>query len=152
MEMAAERNMFDKYPTKPEAPLRNIFGLLQPLERKEKRPGQSTTRADLPPLGKERLLLDVPKSLYITSGYMPKLSDLRDALRNNAMYHNRFNPEFETADFKKVYSPAVRLQPGEVPGKVDEVFENKPVLEMLIPRQQAILNRQRQERQKIEDY
>ena len=83
----------------------------------------------LPPLSErrrsedKRLVMDVPKSLYFTNGYMPKLADLRDALRNNLMHHNRYNPELETEDFKKLVAPALKIQPGEIKGKVDEKLE-----------------------------
>lgn len=55
-----------------------------------------------------RLVMNAPKSLYFTNGYMPKIADLRDALRNNSMYHSRFNPELETDDFKKLVGPALK--------------------------------------------
>ncbi len=85
----------------------------------------------------------VPRSLYYTNGYMPKLSDLRDALRNNEIFHNRYNPELDTPAIRKVYQAAIKLQPGEVKGKVDEEFENQPVLEMCIPSHQDFIDKKR---------
>lgn len=73
------------------------------------------------------MMQDVPRSLYFTNGYMPRLADLRDAIRNNTMFHNRYNPELETDDFKKLMAPALKKQPGEVKGKVDEQAETKDV-------------------------
>ena len=67
---------------------------------------------------------NVPRSLYYSNGYVPKLSHLRDALRNNNIFHNRFNPEFETSEFKKTYAPAIKRSPAEPVGKIDEKFED----------------------------
>ena len=81
MENAAERNMYGKYPEKVQ-PSRNVHFVQhrssEPIIRKDPKP----YRPSFPPLseGKNR---DVPRSLYYTNGYMPKLADLRDALRNN---------------------------------------------------------------------
>ena len=64
---------------------------------------------------------------------MPKLADLRDAIRNNQIFHNRYNPHLEDPSFKKLMAPAMKIQPGEVKGKVDEHLEEQPVLDLLIP-------------------
>ena len=40
---------------------------------------------------------------------MPKLADVRDALKNNMMFHNRYNPDLDTEDFKKLMAPALKL-------------------------------------------
>ena len=37
----------------------------------------------------------IPQSLYYTNGYMPKLADLRDALKSNKIFHNRYNPDLD---------------------------------------------------------
>lgn len=81
MERAADRNMFGKHATPVAVPSRNqIF-----RQARTSQPPALTTplvRKELPALS-ERKNIDVPKTLYFTNGYMPSLSDLRDAVRNN---------------------------------------------------------------------
>ena len=72
---------------------------------------------------------------------MPKLSDLRDALRNNEIFHTRYNPTLDTPEVKQAFATAIKRSPSEVPGKVDEEYENQPLLDMLIPVHQAIIDK-----------
>jgi len=37
------------------------------------------------------------------------LSDLREALRANSLFHDRFNPKFESKEFKAYYKPALEM-------------------------------------------
>lgn len=50
-----------------------------------------------------------PRSLYFSNKFQPKLSDLREALRANSICHHKFNPKFESKDFKQYYKPALDL-------------------------------------------
>ena len=52
-----------------------------------------------------------PRDLYYSSEYMPKVADLRDAMRNNKIFHNRFNPALELPETKKYYSTALKPIP-----------------------------------------
>ena len=74
-----------------------------------------------------------PRELYFSNGYMPKLADLRDAMRNNQIFHSRFNPVLELPETKKYYAAALKLQEGEEEGFVDEGIEDRDVLDILIP-------------------
>lgn len=75
---------------------------------------------------------------------MPKLSDLRDALRNNNIFHDRYNPHLDGPEIRKNFATAIKCAPNEVPGKIDEEYENQPLLEMLIPVHQAVLDKQKE--------
>lgn len=55
---------------------------------------------------------------------MPKLSDLRNAVRNNKLFHSQYNPHLDDKDFRNVIKHALKRQPGETKGKVDEEFED----------------------------
>ena len=129
--------MFGKVPEKPEPITRNFSYMYQYTAETPKAP--KIGKPLLPPLSERRnsedrrLVMNVPKTLYFTNGYMPKLADLRDALRNNIMHHDRFNPELETEDFKKFIAPALKLQPGEIKGKVDNRLEQGDIHEILVP-------------------
>ena len=82
---------------------------------------------------KETEMKNVPRSLYFTNGYMPKLSDLRDVIRNNKIFHNRYNPNLDDPEFNRIFANAINRSPTEPAGKIDEVFEDQLVLDMLIP-------------------
>lgn len=82
---------------------------------------------------KETEMKNVPRSLYFTNGYMPKLSDLRDAIRNNKIFHNRYNPNLDDPEFNRIFANAINRSPTEPAGKIDEAFEDQLVLDMLIP-------------------
>ena len=64
---------------------------------------------------------------------MPKLSDLRDALKSNKIFHNRYNPEMDDPQFKKYFKDAIRPTEEEVKGQTDENFENQDLLKFIIP-------------------
>ena len=101
--------MYGKYPEKVR-PTRNVHFAQhrssEPVIRKDPIPYRPT----FPPLP-EHKKKDVPRSLYYTNGYMPKLSDLRDALRNNEIFHNRYNPHLDMPDIKRDFATAIKLQP-----------------------------------------
>ena len=88
--------------------------------------------------------MHVPGALYYSNGYMPKLADLRDALRNNAIFHNRYNPHLDGPEIRRNFATAIKRAPTEEPGKVDEEYENQPLLEMLIPIHQAVLDKRKE--------
>ena len=94
----------------------------------------------------------MPKSLYFTNGYMPKLADLRDALRNNELFHNRYNPNLDTPEIRQAFATAIKRQPEETPGMVNEEFENQPLIDMLIPVHQEIIDKKREKAQIEADY
>ena len=47
---------------------------------------------------------------------MPKLSDLRDALKSNKIFHNRYNPEMDDPQFKKYFKDAIKPTEEEIKG------------------------------------
>ena len=51
--------------------------------------------------------MDIPKSLYYTNGYMPKLADLRDALKSNTIFHSRYNAELDDPGLRKYFKHAI---------------------------------------------
>ena len=51
----------------------------------------------------------IPQSLYYTNGYMPKLADLRDAIKSNKIFHNRYNPELDDPQVRKYFKDAIKL-------------------------------------------
>ena len=67
----------------------------------------------------------MPRSLYFTNGYMPKLADLRDAVKNNSIFHHKYNPQLEDPAFKEIYGRVLKKQPGEKDRCVDEAFEER---------------------------
>lgn len=82
--------------------------------------------------------LVLPRSLYYTNGYMPKLGDLREALRNNKIFHHQYNPQFESAAFRKYHAEALKLLK-EDPQNVDLDLENEiEVLDLLQPHHQRM--------------
>ena len=83
---------------------------------------------------------------------MPKLSDLRDAIRNNTIFHNRYNPHLDDPEFKRVFAAAIRRSPHEQKGKIDEAYENQPLLEMLIPVHQKIEDKAREKLEVEKNY
>ena len=75
----------------------------------------------------------IPQSLYYTNGYMPKLADLRDALKSNKVFHNRYNPDLDDPSLREYFKDAIKPTAAEKAGKVDEDFENQDLLKFLIP-------------------
>ena len=141
LEGAADRNMFGKYPEKIVPEGRNVhFAQHRSSEPTASRKVSVPYRPTFPPL-EESKKKDVPRSLYYTNGYMPKLSDLRDALRNNEIFHTRYNPNLDTPEVKRAFATAIKRSPSEVPGKVDEEYENQYLLDMLIPVHQDIVDK-----------
>ena len=67
---------------------------------------------------------NLPRSLYFASGYMPKLSDLRDAMRNNQLFHSRYNPVLDLPETKKYYAAALKPIEGENPKEFNAELEN----------------------------
>ena len=51
---------------------------------------------------------NIPQSLYYTNGYMPKLADIRDALRANKVFHNRYNPALDDPKLRAYYKDAIK--------------------------------------------
>ena len=94
----------------------------------------------------------MPRSLYYANGYVPKLADLRNALRNNDIFHNRYNPHFETADFRKTYAAAIKQSPLEKPRMIDEKHEDQNLLDMLIPVHQKAVDKRLEKIEKEEAY
>ena len=133
---AAARNMRGKYP-EPRAP--------EPKSIAFKNHRQSEPIVKVKPLEVKKEVHvkkpTVPRSLYYANGHVPKLADLRDAIRNNSMFHNRYNPHFGTSEFKKAYGPALRRAPHEAPGKIDEEWEDQNLVDLLIPYHQEAVDK-----------
>ena len=72
---------------------------------------------------------------------MPVVADIRDAIRNNKIFHNRFNPALEIPETKKYYAAALKDIDGEKQGYVHEDVEDQDVLALLVPGAQAEVNR-----------
>ena len=123
LEDAAKRNMYGRHPAPLETPPKRIhFAMAQrrtsePVKKKE--PFRPKFEPNTPAQS-----VHVPGSLYYSNGYMPKLSDLRDALRNNSIFHDRYNPHLDGPEIRKKFATAIKRAPTEEPGKVDEEYEN----------------------------
>ena len=86
---------------------------------------------------------NIPQSLYYTNGYMPKLADLRDAIKQNKIFHNRYNPELDDPQFKKYFRDAIKPSKSERKGETDENHENQDALKFIIPRHQKEIDQTR---------
>ena len=64
---------------------------------------------------------------------MPKLADLRDALKSNKIFHNRYNPDLDDPQLREYFKDAIKPTKEEKEGKVDEHFENQDLLKFIIP-------------------
>ena len=120
LEQAAERNMYGKKPLElqKQPSIKHHFAV-----RSNSTKTSNSYRPTFPPI-KENEMKNVPRSLYFTNGYMPKLADLRNAIRNNLIFHNRYNPHLDDPEFKRIFDPAINRSPQEQAGKIDEAFEN----------------------------
>ena len=114
---AAQRNMYGKQV--PVTLLKMPFNAVTPKKietipkdppsRSKKRDKEEEAPSDQPPKKEPHRHHSVPpRSLYYSNQYLPKLADLRDAMRINQVFHNRFNEVLELPETKRYYAAALR--------------------------------------------
>lgn len=93
---------------------------------------------------------NIPRSLYFSDKFQPKLADLREALRANSFNHKKYNPKLEDKDFKNYYKAAIN-KIGQTT-EVNEMAEQALIFDQLVPRAQRIDVKYQKERAEELEY